>query len=514
MRIDKVSDYWTKEARDRLWDITNRQTAILNDVDTLTRDEDPDFDPLNEWHELEREADEIKESIEARYIKARKKTGLLADVAEIVNALEKEDYQARAELQLKQIDALRQEGADEESLAILKKMSVENFENCRFFVLTHIRVQLNGLDGDEPKMDKALSIVDKRVSEWYVNEDPALLPMAHGKATDALAYMNTKRVTWNDNGDASIDRFGVQLSIVNLQNLRATLGVNTDKLLSTALAQFTKQNDFRRSGGQTPKREVSIPFIEYAKKLGYDVEVHKTSTPEEAEKEKKRAKNQLDNARKVVRKDLDIIHACTLTWEEQIKGKARDFARVSIVTFTALKNGNIILHFSPELASYLAERNLITQYPTSLLAIPATKPNAYRIGKKLYEHYNIDSNQIKGTNDKISVLKLLEVTDLPSYEEVMKQDRHWDRRIKEPLETALDVLTKEGLLKDWEYTHAKGIELTDEEASNITIYADFEKLYIHFVPADKVDHTDRIKAKKETLERKRKAKKSKAEKKS
>ena len=176
-----------------------------------------------------------------------------------------------------------------------------------------------------------------------------------------------------------------------------------------------------------------------------------------------------------------------------------------------LYNGDIKIAFSPELANYLVERNLITQYPTKLLGISGRQPTAYFIGRKLAEHYNIDNNINRGTNDRISIPALLKVTDLPSYEEVQKKDRgHWVERIKEPLERALDVLTAEGVLKDWKYTHAKGVDLTEDEAYSITSYPEYEKLYLLFTPADKVDHTERIEAKQEAREKARKKRKRKS----
>ena len=239
-----------------------------------------------------------------------------------------------------------------------------------------------------------------------------------------------------------------------------------------------------------------LPLREYALKRGYDIEEHPTNTPEEEEKEKKRAKNQLDNFRKAIRQDLDIIHASTLTWTEDIKSKSKDYARVSLVTYTGIRNGEIKISFSPELATYLAERNLITQFPTKLLRIPGTNPNAYRIGKKLSEYYNNFDNQARETHDRLSVKTLLGVTDLPSYEKVQDTDRgHWQERIKEPLEKALDTLTGIGFLADWEYTHAKAVPLTDEEASNITNYKDFSELYIHFQLVDEIDNTEKIEEK-------------------
>ena len=504
MIIDKVQPYWTEEDRQRLAEIRQEQDSLISAP--RGTDIPQDLSNIKKWIRLDDQANSIVSAVENRYIKSHNKKAILADAEEIVSALTREDFLEYIGTKISQISSLQAEGATEESLAPLKEFTVENYENCYSFILLFLRVQLNALGNDEAGTDRLSSIVEKRVSLWYVKTNPAYLPMAHGKATDAFSFMNTRNAEIDDiTGTAVIDKFGVQLVILKLNELHATLGVSTDKLFSTAVATFTKLNDFRHTKTKDPKREVSINLKEYAQLLGYDVLEHETSTPEEAEKERKRAKNQLDNARKAIRKDLDIIHASTLTWEEPIRGKARDFERISLVTHTAIRNGEIKIAFSPEIANYLAERNLITQYPTKLLGLDSRKPTAYYIGRKLAEYYNIDNTQERGTNDRISIPALLAVTDLPTYEEVQQKDRgHWENRIKRFFEDALDTLTEEGILEDWEYTHAKGVPLTDEEASNITRYEDFAKLYLHFTLADRVDHTDRLEAKQEARKKSKK----------
>lgn len=494
---DKVLPYYTGEDLTRLEELDKESLELFNSLDKEDRLSDSNRSIMDKINQLEKQANNIRWDVENRYIKDRKPKGLLEDVREIVGAITKEDFLERLQSQKHQIDILRKEGVKEEELALLKKYTEESYDNCYSYILFYLRVQLNGLD--ELGTEKAIAIVEKRVGQWYIKPEPAYFPMAHGKATDALAFMSGKsakvdRITKN----ASFDKFGVQLAVLKLEELRTTLGIGFDKLFSTATGAFTKQNDFRHLKGKEPNREVSLSLREYAKLLGYDVEEKETSTPEEAEAEKKRAKHALDNARKAIKKDLLLLQASTLRWEENIKGKQRDFDSISLVTRVAIRNGEIKIAFSPEIANYLVERNLITQYPTKLLKISGRKPTAYYIGRKLAEHYNIDNNQLRGTHDRISIPALLAVTDLPSYEDVERTDRgHWERRIKDPLEEALDTLTEEGVLKDWKYTHAKGVELTEEEAYNITSYKDFASLYLLFTPADKVDHTDRIEAKQE-----------------
>ena len=508
MIIDKVQPYWTEEDRKALADIQRAQERFINEIQRKEKAGTLEDGILTEWKNLDGKAKAIREDVEDRYIKSfrRNHKGILEDVEEIVQAIEREDYQARVKEQLAQLAVLKKEKLPEESLTALKEFATENYNNCYDFIMYHLRVQLNAMQFYNMDIARAEAIVDKRVALWYVKPTPNYFPMAHGKATDALAFMSSRDADINKiTKTATINKFDVQLSILKFEELHATLGISTDKLLSTAIATFTQRNDFRHKESGKLNREVTIPLREYAELLGYDVTEHSTSTPEEAEAEKKRAKNQLDNARKAIKKDLLTIQASSLTWEEKVKGKPRDFESISLVTRVGIRNGEIRIAFSPEIAEYLAQKNLITQYPTKLLRISGRKPTAYYIGRKLAEHYNMDNNQIRGTHDRISIKALLPVTDLATYEEVQQRDRgHWVERIKEPLEQALDELTKEGILKDWEYTHAKGVPLTDEEASTITSYSDFESLYLHFTPADRVDHTDRLQAKKERKEKKKK----------
>ena len=503
MIIDKLLPYQSEEERQRLEEIRqiqNEAQRYLMDTIITGQKAENDQDILGQWGDLEKESYTIQNAVEARYMKTCSKKQILADVQEIVDAIERADFQAYISERIGLLSTLETHTVTQIDLTPFRQMLIENYENCCLYIRDILQVQLKALAEDRDGLDKVSTIIENRVALWYVKQHPSFVALAHGKPTDALAFMSTRNagnLTIDPiTGTATINRLGVQLAILKLAELHATLGISTDKLLSTAIATFTKQNDFRHTKGTPPRREVTINLKEYASLLGYDVVEHETSTPEEAKKEKQRAKNALDNARKAIRKDLDIIHASTLTWEEDLKGKSRDFARVSLVTYTGINNGQIRIAFSPELAGYLAERNLITQYPVKLLGLDSRKPTAYYIGRKLAEHNSIDNNVIRGTQNILSIPAILAVTDLPTFEEVQKKDRgHWENRIKRFFEEALDTLTQEGILEDWEYTHAKGVPLTDEEVDNLTRYEDFAKLYLHFKLADAEDQTERIEAK-------------------
>lgn len=324
------------------------------------------------------------------------------------------------------------------------------------------------------------------------------LPMLHGKATDAIALMIGKPLEENPlNQTASITSGEVKLVVRELDKLACTLGVSTHKLLSTAIAIFTSLNN-TGLGNQRDLRtgRVSIPLKEYALKCGYNVLEHTTENPEDAEKEAKRAKNALNKARQKIKKDILLLRASSLTWEEKVKGKVGDFADIGILGAGWIRNGSIVLEFTASIAEYLIQLPL-TQYPIALLAVDERNNNAYSIGLAMAEHYSLDNNHIKGTAQLLKVKTLLGYTTLPDINNSTVKKVGWYSRIKEPFETALDALTACGVVEDWRYSKSKGEELTDEEATSFTGYEDWAETLIYFTLKDAPDHTARIEARQE-----------------
>ncbi len=525
MIIDKVKPYWTEEDLERIRKIRDDQTDLADKAldRHKSRDKEDFMSLLERYRELDHEASQIRDEVESRYIKDKTKKELFSDVKEIVNAITREDYLEHVSFQLNSISALKANGAGNDSLDALRELASENYEHCYWYVLGAVRVQLNAFASDEDSTEKIKALVHKCVSQWYEKPIPDFLPLAHGKPTDALAFMSSRNAIIDDiTGNAIIEKLGVSVVIEGLKNMKASLGIGGDKIASTVLSIFTQQNDFRGfKEGKPLKTRVVIDLNEYLQLLGYDIVEQPKVTPAETAKEKKRVKNQIDNGRKAVRKDLTTLSKCAFTWEEELpwkgsedkkkKSQQKDFVNMTLFPTTAIRNGKIYVTINQDFAEYLAMRNLITQYPTSLLKLDGRNSTAYYIGRKLYEHYHIDSNQIKGTHNRISITSLLAVTELPSYEDVQAKDRgHWEQRIKEPLEVALSILTQENILKNWEYTHAKGLPLTDEEASNLTDYEKYSKLYILFEPTETAEDSDRIKKKEEdrkkAIENQKKAK--------
>ena len=525
MIIDKLEPFWTEEHERKRIEILDAMEAFTTTEPQYTTEDynngkvtqeylDQRFEAITSFMDKQRDLEDL---VKKDYFDSfsADPTGLYKEIGDIVDALEKEDFLEHLKEVQQDFIRLKErlERAEDKALlspgtlSFLEETCQENWYNARNFIRSQIVLQIEGLVYYGLDVNKANTSAEEKASVWYIQHKQAYLPLAHGKVTDAFAYMNSKSAVIDDiSKTATIEKNSVKLTISNFIDKKTSLGINTDKLLTTAIALFTQHNDFR--GNTEPSRIVTFPLKDYVRvTTGDDLIEHKKATPEETAKEKKRVKHKIDNARKAVKKDLDLLHASTLEWRESLK--SGDYHKVSLVTQTGIRNGIITVALSPEFAGYLAERNLITQYPTALLGIDARDPNTYYLGRKMAEHYNMDSNQKKGNHNRLSVQTLLGFTNLPTFEEVQAKDRgHWERKLKEPLEVSLDKLVNYGVLTSWKYTHSKGKDLTDEEAYNITSYYDFIGLYIEYSLVNAVNHTARIE-RKEASKEKRKTKRAK-----
>ena len=321
------------------------------------------------------------------------------------------------------------------------------------------------------------------------------LLMRHSVITDTLAKLSNKNIIVSEFTDKAYIQNNVEgykAEILNYSGLKAKLSINTHKLLIVAIAAFTQLNS---NDKRLINTEIKIPFYEYARCLDYEIDERPTDTPEAAKKERNRAKEAIKTARKRISQDLTLLFSMQLSWKEKVKGKEEDFKDIRIIYSKGIKDGYIIMGFSPTFAEYLNMLPL-TYVPKGLLAIDARKPNAYSIGLKMAEHFSIDNNQIAQTANRLKVSTLLAVTQLPTYEDLQNEgeERHWEARIKEPFETALDELTGK-VIADWGYTKAKGKPLTDEEAENITDFSAFSDLLIQFELIEAPNHKARLEKK-------------------
>lgn len=154
--------------------------------------------------------------------------------------------------------------------------------------------------------------------------------------------------------------------------------------------------------------------------------------------------------------------------------------------------GEVALIFTQPLWHYFQSAALMPINKNIFKINGKYNPNSYFFADKLLSHHNM--NLTKPNANRISVSTLLNAPTIPSYEEVAKSDRHFDKRIIAPFERDLDALMfpEYGILESWEYCNAKGEPLTDEQL-DLKNYEVFSQLLLNFELKDYPDQTERIK---------------------
>ena len=310
--------------------------------------------------------------------------------------------------------------------------------------------------------------------------------MYQGTATNKLktvSVTNNKPTIEDYSGNAVIETDGLKILLEKYTTKKTGLRISTQKLIDYGIVKLTEVNNYKEKTVEKLTTGVCFPLKEYAKALGYDVTEKITETADEKKKEKKRIDRILEKVRNRVNEDLEVLYSMSLSWKEPkggTKGKSQDYADVRLLQAKSIQRGVVYIQFTEMMTSYLANA-YVMQYPKSLFKLDERNPVAYQIGYKLALHNCIFNNVKKNTQGIIKVETLLNASgEIKTIESINETDPgHWDRRIKEPLEKALDYLKQKNILEYWEYSNSKGVALTDEQAE-IKNYDDFIKLYIHF----------------------------------
>ena len=322
------------------------------------------------------------------------------------------------------------------------------------------------------------------LSKTNIDYTDEFCKMYQGTATNKLSGASSKDIVIDEfSGNAVIETDGLKVFFQEHNKLKSTLRISTQKLLDYSIVELTKINNYRDKNPQNLTTGVSIPLREYARALGHDVIEKEKRTEEERKQEALRVKRIIDNVRRRVNEDLEVLFSMRLSWTEPKggkKGKNLDYTDIRILQSKGLKNGFINIKFTEDITAYLTNA-YVMQYPKSLFKLDERKPTAYQVGYKLALHNCIRNNIKQSTQNIIKVDTLLKALgELQTVEEIKRTDPgHWDKRIKEPLENALDYLKEENILEFWEFSNSKGVPLTDDQAE-FKNYDDFIKLYIHF----------------------------------
>lgn len=296
-----------------------------------------------------------------------------------------------------------------------------------------------------------------------------------GGATNALTKVKTNQKYNIDpiTGTATISQGNLTITIPNFTEL-AGLKTSTYQLLDALTVKLTE------AGAKSPI--VALSLEEYMKK--------------------RKIKNKKE-ARKQVADDLDILFNAKISFKEKRKkGKELDFHDIRIIDSKGIKNGIITVSFGTAFYNILLGYPVM-HYPEQLFALSSKRnPNSFYLLRKIAEHKNM--NVEKKNEDIIAVKTLLSIApNIPSYDEVMKADRHIDQRIIKPFERDMDAFSD--TLK-WTYCHSNNTPLTDKELKSLD-YSVFITLLIKTEWNKYPDQTARLERKAERQEQAKQKKK-------
>lgn len=416
-----------------------------------------EFYRSNEWAELKKLFPELLEEDGASILF----TGIYAPIIENL-----------PELKQKIAEHEKQTG---QKLTFLDLMDVEPKESL-------LKKFLQEIWGQDP--EQAQAAIESIFSGYNMT-------VPNNKASKAVARMSKK----NQIADpitrvVSVNINGVKMEVGEGDTLSSVVGIRLHKLLTSSQAALAAANNYSKSKNCTLKTlTVYIPEEEYMQAISDSLIKKETHSEEEDAKEKSRIKNLKHKLRGNIRADLETLLNTSFTFEDKVRGKKEDFAGVHPFGAAKYKDGMMEIEFTLSWATY-AMKSPQTQYPIALMKLPEKYSNAYNMGIKIAEHYNIDDNAKWGTESRLKVDTLLKCTDLKGIEEVKKSRNSWSQKIKDPFEKLLNRL-KGVVISDWWYTSPGGARVGKNEVSKLSRYIDWINLNVEYAMLNPEDHTER-----------------------
>lgn len=329
------------------------------------------------------------------------------------------------------------------------------------------------------------------------------LPMYHDEPSDELIGISKKDFEIDEYTKKAyfITKKGHTITVEHYDDLLSILSTSAKKILNVSLAALANNNYY---GTNNADPIVEIPLKEYGEANGVNLTPQTMSTPEEQAAENRRVNDRKKNLKENIRRDLHDLSDILFTGEIT-KGKNRgDYNEMRLISSHGVSGGYIHINFDVNAANFFS-KSYIMQLPTALLKHDNRKTIPYIIGYKIAIHHSIDQNHAAGTENTLSVAKLLEAAKeaIPTYEELQaRNQRNWKDKIKKPLENGLNENVKIKYLQRWEYRDPKTGERYTPETAQPLRWDKYKRLMVDFVVIDPPDQKERREAK---AEAKRKA---------
>ena len=493
------------------------------------------------FYELDRYRGEIKRKKYGRYIRSfhGRKEDVLRDTEEILEAVEKKDFEKEQDRKRNILSGGEKEKLDEGLEKVLRK----NFSNCLVFLASITSAQAAVIeydteeqfiadnageyvmptppkkfsDADQKIFDRYLDMVIKRASELYrmprelassglfsfLPVRPSGSIILQNKAINAFSHISDKSFRSTDafSEKAVAVQEDVEITIDDIGDSK--FNVSTQKVKDLMLEHLAEQ--LPRGMTVPPdsvasKREVTLTVKEVSERFG--------TGPKEA--------------RQMLNDAVTTLYNASVKWKERSyyteDGKKRKEPEIMEYEHrylsgmgrssdeTPVVKGKARVVFDYDFAVLLSRSGYVMFYHPNLYQINSNiNRHSYYLGRKMCEHYNgivrdydaeeniTRSHVVTKNANRLSVKNLIKVCpELPGYDEVMESDRAVRRRIIDPFEKDMYALTeKYKILKTWRYCNKKGEPLSDKQWKNIN-YNDWAELYIEFEVADYPDQKKRL----------------------
>ena len=514
--------------------------SIIEKYKTASSEEmkDPDyFQKLIERHE------EIIRQRNIRYMISfsGKKEEVLKDVKEILDAVEKKDFEKSQDMRREVFSENGKDKTDE----VIEKLLKKNFSNCLMFLskITYAQATAIEYEPDEsfeddlivkPKrvmsesdrklFDRYIDMLIKKASEFYripknfsasglynslsVSHTGSMI--LQNKAINAFSHISDKSFHRTDafSEKASTVQEEVEITIDDIGDSK--FSVSTQKIKDLMLEHLAEQlpRGIVSSDSIAAKREVTLTVKEVSERFHTGM---------------KEARQMLNDA-------VTTLYNASVRWKELSyytdEGKRRREPEVMEYEHrylsgigktsdeTPVVRGKAKVVFDYDFAVLLSRSGYVMFYHPNLYQINSNiNRHSYYLGRKMCEHYNgivrdyeaeenINGEHVITKNaNRLSVKNLIKVCpDLPGYDEVMESDRAVRRRIIDPFEKDMYALVeKYGILKTWKYCNKKGEPLSDDQWKDFN-YQEWIELYIEFEIADYPDQTKRLERKAKRIE--------------
>ena len=530
----------------------------------LLRDEKKELDRLIEkyrtagerekpecFNELTAYQDELKLKKYGRYILSfeGRKEDVLGDIKEILDAVEKKDFEREQDKRRKILSGNRKEKLDD----VVEKILRKNFLNFMVFLIRITAAQsaviksgpdrmlVPGLN-EEENADNAqytLSDSDQKLFDRYVD-------MLMEKATGCYKLPNDFSASGLFSS-LSVRPYGsiiLQNKAINAFSHISDRSFHSADALSEKATAFQEDveitiDDIADSRFNVSTQKVKDLMLEHlAEQLprGLDVSPDSIAAKREVtltvKEVSERFHTGMKEARQMLNEAVTTLYNSSVRWKELSyyteDGKRRREPEVMEYEHrylagigktsenTPVIRGRAKVVFDYDFAVLLSRSGYVMFYHPNLYRINSNvNRHSYYLGRKMCEHYNSivrdyeaeeasSGGHVMAKNaNRLSVKNLLKVCpDLPDYEEVMASGGAVRRRIIDPFEKDMYALVeKYGILKTWRYCNKKGKPLSDEQWKELN-YQDWSELYIEFEIADYPDQTKRLERQARKMERK------------